>query len=225
MPQERKNALPAERGPDVSYTGKKKRIRVIRILAAVAVILALAVSIAAEAALRPKMAGLARAESLKRLSVIASEVTREAAGSGDFAYENLVKMEFDPSGRLIAVRCDTGALNVLSARLVGEVQSRLENEKAFTVRLPLGTLFGGYLFAGKGLPLRVKIVPVGGVTGEIQSRVETAGINQSRHVILLCLTFDVVAALPGRDEAIAETLSIPLCDNLFLGEVPQIYRR
>ena len=169
MEEKRSPALPERKGPEIRYTGKKKHnpLKWARILLCLAGILTAAAGLCAEISLRPKMAALARAETLRQLSLLTARATAEFAAAGEMDYRDLVKMEFDPAGRLMAVRCDTGALNALSARMVCRVEEELERQGAFSVRVPLGTLFGGFLFAGKGVPVRVRIVPVGGVTGRI----------------------------------------------------------
>ncbi len=213
--------LPAEKEPEILYTGKKKKRRLprLRIALFAAAAIAILCGIAAEFSLRPKIASLARAEVLRRLSLFTAETVAEF--SDEMRYEELVKMEFDASGRLVAARCDLARINDLAARVTRRVQERLDAAETFSVRVPFGSLFG-VLTSGKGLPVRVRIAPLGAVTGETKSRVESAGVNQSRHAVFLSLSFHVLAVLPGRDEEIRETLEIPFCENLYLGEVPGI---
>jgi len=225
MLPEKKETSVVEKGPEITYTGKRKRLFRARAILIAAAVIVIALIVAAEIALAPKICLLAETEAKSRILAFLNETVENAVQDGRIRYRDLAKMQFDTKGELTAVRCDTGALNRIAASIASELQEKLDEEGYFKVRLPLSSLWGGYLFAGHGVPVSVRIVPVGSITGEIESRAETQGINQTRHTILLKLSYRVELVLPGKDGAIEGVFAVPLCENIFLGKVPQILYR
>lgn len=65
------------------------------------------------------------------------------------------------------------------------------------IYLSMGTLSGVQLLSGRGPDLNLKVVPSGYMTSEIENRFDSAGINQTRHQIMLKMDMRVLAIIPG----------------------------
>ncbi len=211
--------------PIVTYTGKKpKRRRRFSIVPVLLIFLALLMLIVfLEKRLQPKMVALAESEAKGLITRICTETVLELGEQGEISYEKLTQMGFDRSGRLVSVNCNTAEINRIGALILSRLEQRLESENRLTIKLPLGTITGGYLFAGTGIPIPVRIVPEGAVTGEVQSELLSRGINQTCHKIGLQLQIEIIAALPGKDGQVNLDLTLPLCESIYLGEVPEVY--
>lgn len=91
------------------------------------------------------------------------------------------------------------------------------------MKLPLGTFSGISIFLGKGPNITLKLVPMGVVSTEIVSKFYNAGINNTIHRIYLRLKTQVSIVLPIKNNLIDTVSEIMLCENVIVGEVPDVY--
>ena len=99
-------------------------------------------------------------------------------------------------------------------------QVQLEQQN---IAIPLGTLLGWQLLAGRGPEVTMRAVPTGFASSEFTTRLESAGVNQT--LLMGCIDFhlEISAILPGFSST--ETVRDEVCvfQTLVVGEVPQVY--
>jgi sporulation protein YunB len=137
--------------------------------------------------------------------------------------EGFVTIYTDDAGNVTAVETDTMALSRLQASLTRAVNERLSVNRECPIRLPLGTLTGSYLLMGRGPVIEFSASPVSAVTTELCHRFESAGINQTRHSVVLELSVDGVALLPGAQSAFSVTTQVILTETVVVGVTPERY--
>ena len=89
--------------------------------------------------------------------------------------------------------------------------------------MPVGSLTGISLFSGRGFSLPVEVVAVGSAHGDFQSQFTSAGINQTRHRILLEVTVSVEILLPGETMQTEICPQVPIAETVIVGQVPDTY--
>ena len=141
----------------------------------------------------------------------------------EISYSDFVKVQTDSAQRVTAVETNSVLLSRLQAQLTKEVNERLSEREACVVRLPLGTFTGSYFLAGKGPSLSFRVIPASGVTTRLCHSFESAGINQTRHSILLELSVDGLALLPGAGKPFSVETTVVLADTVIVGVTPQVY--
>lgn len=138
---------------------------------------------------------------------------------------DLIHISYDDTGKVTAVQTDTGTLNLLAAEITDEVSRRISQLQEQSIQIPVGTLLGHQLVSGRGPRILFKIIPVGFVETKLVQRFESAGINQTRHQIILEITSNITAVLPGYSTYSSATASVTLADTVIVGVSPQSYTK
>ncbi len=139
-------------------------------------------------------------------------------------YEGLVTLERDDGSHVTALHTDVITMNSMKAVMVNELYEALNTLERNTIEIPLGSVFAPAYFAGQGPRIRVGMAGLGFAKAEFISAFTAAGINQTRHNILLEITAEVRVQLPllgHRDVTI--TSRYPVTDTVLVGTVPEHY--
>ena len=91
------------------------------------------------------------------------------------------------------------------------------------MRIPLGTLLGTDFFAGQGPAVNVGVSGLGNVKTEFISAFRDAGINQTRHQMILKVTSQIriLTSLGSVDTQVTNELAVS--DTVIVGHVPEQY--
>lgn len=173
--------------------------------------------------LRPILEAAARAK-------VSNVVTRTLDGAiSDYVaelglgYRDLIRMETDENGRITALVSDMAALNALRTRILGIAVEAVDSLDRAELAIPAGNLTGINLLSGKGMELPVEVVAVGTAHAEFESSLSDAGINQTRHQILLDVSVAVDILLPGDTLRTEVTAQVPVAETVIVGAVPDTY--
>lgn len=135
----------------------------------------------------------------------------------------LVEIHRDGEGNVTAIETDTMELNRLKAELTSAVGQRLAEIQRTRISIPLGTLLGWQLLAGRGPDVHFKVVPASFVQSDIRSTLTDAGINQTRHQIFITFTVEMTAIIPGYTTSVTVQTELCIADTMIVGQVPQFY--
>ena len=122
-----------------------------------------------------------------------------------------------------SVQTDAAAINRVKSQLTNAVSTRLAMMELEEVEIPIGTLLGWQIFAGRGPTIRFQVVPASFVESNITSTLESAGINQTQHKILMDFTVEMSAIIPGYTTSVEVNTQVSIADTLIIGAVPQFY--
>lgn len=138
-------------------------------------------------------------------------------------YEKMYQIQYGPDGAVAAVWTDSAAVNQAKASLTAAVLEQMDQLEQQNIAIPLGTLLGWQLLAGRGPEVTMRAVPTGFASSEFTTRLESAGVNQT--LLMGCIDFhlEISAILPGFSST--ETVRDEVCvfQTLVVGEVPQVY--
>ena len=154
----------------------------------------------------------------RTVSRIVEEKMREMAG-GENAF---VSFEKDESGNITAIVTDTARVNVLSAELLRAVVEA-SDAGDLNLRIPLGNLLGMSLLLGKGPGVPVRITLLTSSRVEVNNILLDAGINQTRHQLLLSVQVDADVLLPWEIRSAKIEVPVLVAENVIVGRVPQTY--
>lgn len=173
--------------------------------------------------MEPIITGMATARVANTVNRIVMEAAEEAIRSGHVAYNHLVEFEKDDSGHVVALKSDMAECNRLQAIVAEDILQRLSEVSTTTLSIPVGTLTGISLLAGRGPCIRVKMQMVGSATASFRNSFSSAGINQTRHQILLQMDVSVSILLPGFRTSTKVSNEITVAESVIVGAVPQTY--
>lgn len=191
-------------------------------------LLALALALVAAAVtllcnLRPVMTSMATARVSNTVNRIVMAAVDEAVASGQIDYSRFVTFEKDDAGHITALRSNVAEVNRMQSQIADEILERLSEISTSELRIPLGTLTGSALLAGRGPKLTVRMQAVGSAVAAFRNQFTAAGINQTRHQIFLDVDVNMSILLPGLTTSTKVSNEIAVAETVIVGTVPENY--
>lgn len=173
--------------------------------------------------LRPMLVKLATARCSNTVNRIVVAAVNDAVESGRLEYGKLVRFDKDSDGHVTALSSNMAEFNRLQTAVADDVLARLGQVSASELAVPLGTLTGSPLLAGRGPKLTVKMETVGTAAARFRDKFTAAGINQTKHQILLDVDVHVTILLPGITTYTKVSNEVSVAETVIVGSVPQTY--
>lgn len=173
-------------------------------------------------AIRPSIFSMAEARLDNMASQAMVDAMRESLGN-DIENSDLINVEKDKSGKITLITTNAVLINKLVTDATLKAQQKILDIGEQGISIPIGTLIGGQLLSGRGPSVQVKIEPVGSVTPEFRSEFEDAGINQTRHRIILILSAAMKIIIGNEVEQVNTTSQVLISDTIIVGDIPETY--
>lgn len=173
--------------------------------------------------LKPVMTSMATARVSNLVNRIVSAAVNEAVENGSIDYQNFVIFEKDETGHITALRSNVAEVNRMQGQITDEILHRLSEVATSELEIPLGTLTGSALLAGRGPSLFVRMQAVGSASAAFRNRFTAAGINQTRHQIFLDVDVYMSILLPGMKTSTKVPNEIAVAETVIVGGVPDTY--
>ena len=173
--------------------------------------------------LKPLLVNLATARVANTVNRIVVAAVDDAIISGEIDYNHLVSFEKDENGRVTALRSNMAEANRLQTAICDDILQRLSEVSTSELRIPLGTLTGAAVLAGRGPALCVRMQTVGSSSAKFRNELSTAGINQTKHQILLDVEVNMSILLPSFSTYTTVSNVITVAETVIVGNVPETY--
>lgn len=157
------------------------------------------------------------------LAVQALNQAAEALIADGVSYDSLVHVTLGEDGSVRLLQANTAGMNSLASRASLTAQARLEALQDQTVSVPLGSALGITLLAGTGPRIRVHMLPVGAVVTAYETEFTSAGINQTRHRVLLTMRAQVRLVLPTGASGVEAVTQVAVAESIIVGQVPDSF--
>ena len=175
------------------------------------------------ARLQPLMGELAVSRVSNCATKLVTAAVSDTVQSGAVDYDRLVTLEKDDSGKVTALKSNMAEFNRLQTIIDGEILDRLSEVPLSTLSVPLGTLTGITLLSGRGPSVSVQMQSVGSSTSKFENEFSSAGINQTKHRIVLNVDVRVSVLLPGIKTSTTVSNSYVIAETVIVGSVPDTY--
>ncbi len=197
----------------------KKRLKMIACgLAALLVLFILL-----DAKLRPIIKTMAINQAQFIATQAINDAITEVMQKADVSYEKLVNVDKDGEDRVRAITANIVQMNRLKAEVTTLSAQKIAGVDKCTISIPLGTLIGGDLFTGRGPRIKIKVNLSGHVVTDIENTFDAAGINQTRHQIMLDVRGSIYILIPGYNTATEVETDLCIAQTVIVGEVPGTY--
>ena len=143
--------------------------------------------------------------------------------SDEMRYEDLVNVERDETGNIVAVSANVLKINKIARDTASISQANLKNLSLNGIPVPLGALTGVEAFAGVGPRIHFRIIPVSSVSCDFSSSFESVGINQTKHTIYLNVIADISIVMPSRTERFSVLTEIMVGEFVIVGHIPDTF--
>ena len=157
------------------------------------------------------------------LSNVVDGAVNEIVDELGVKYGEMVNIEKNSDGTIAALTLNNTAINGYKAELADACSDKLSDFDKTIVPVSLGSLLGGSFLNGRGFDINVRATIYGFAVTDIISKFESAGINQTRHIIYLEVKASAYAymGLCRLEESVDET--IILVETIIVGKVPSTY--
>lgn len=209
------------RGRVVSF-GRPRRRRLGIFFISVALIISLCLW-TVQSRIRPVLSAMAES----RAKNIATEAVNDSVwfvlSENDIKYDSLVELTTEENGSVTSIKVDSVKINTLCAEIRARITDYFNNLSENQVSIPIGSLTGIDMLAGKGPSIHIAITLSGSSTTKILNDFETAGINQTRHQMILDIKTRVYVIMQSGNISTEVTNSIIVAETVIVGAVPEIY--
>ena len=175
------------------------------------------------AQMQPLIARVAVTRVSNQVNRIISAAVSDAVSMGEVEYERLISFQTDNSGRITAISSNMAEFNRLQCLIDEEILARLSEVSTSTISIPVGTLSGVALLSGRGPSLDVKMQSVGSSVSRFENEFTSAGINQTKHRVVLYVDVGVSVLLPGFRTATQVSGAYVVAETVIVGSVPESY--
>lgn len=173
--------------------------------------------------MRPVIAVLARSEAREFVIRAINDAISDEIERGSLDYSQLVTLETDSNGNVRALTTNAAMINILQTRISDNVVDNVENVIDANMGVPIGNAIGGMMMSGRGPRVPVRIPSVTNVETRFSNDFSAAGINQTRHVIMLEIVVEVTVVVPGDMQVTLVETQVPIAETVIVGSVPNIY--
>ncbi len=138
-------------------------------------------------------------------------------------YSDLVEVSYSETGRVTSVKSNTPLINRLKTDLVTVINETLKENRTDTTYLSLGTLIGIPFLQGSGPAVEMRSEPKGYANAVFVSEFTDAGINQTRHRIVMKTTVTAVSFIPLYTVETNVSTDFLIAETIIVGEIPESY--
>lgn len=154
---------------------------------------------------------------------IVSDSVDAAIAKGEFDYDRMISFEKDNEGKITAVKSNMPEFNRLQSAILEEVLNRIDQVSSHDLSIPLGSLTGSNLLAGRGPLITVRMQSIGSSRADLKNEFVSAGINQTKHQINLEVIVDIDILVPWGTESTQVITEVLIADTIVVGRVPDTY--
>ena len=203
----------------IRLTGRQKAV----IWVSIILILLLAVAAVLVVRIRPIVTRLTESRTTNRVNRIVADAVSDAVASGQVDCSSLILFEKDSSGQVTALRSNMTEFNRLQTVVLDQVLARISEVSTRELSIPIGSLTGTALLAGRGPRITVRMQSVGSSTANLRNEFTSSGINQTRHQIIMDVDVRVSVLLPGCVTSVPVSQSFSVAETVLVGAVPENY--
>lgn len=176
------------------------------------------------AQLKPIMVKLATARVSEAVLYSINSLIDDEISNGTFDYSKLVTLEKDNDGNITALVTNMALVNMLQARIAKNLLSTIRCDTVTDLKIPIGNAVGGVIFSGRGPSFTVKVLSVANINTKFTNDFSSAGINQTRHKIMLDISVDLDIFVTGT-KSVHHTVTdeVAVCETVIVGKVPNVY--
>ena len=171
--------------------------------------------------LKPIGFELAKAYGSDAVVKIINDSVSEFFEAGDVGYSDLVRLRYNNTGVVTSIEYDAAEINRIKIACTEELSKNLAKLRSSKVRVPIGSLFGDVSLSGRGPSISVRLSTKAVPNIELLSTLDSAGLNQSRHEIIMRVTVEAALYLPPDTESFTVTQDFVLAQTVIVGDVPQ----
>lgn len=197
------------------------RTHTVLIFITVLIVIFTAFALWTDKAVRPVASMQAEHFSLLTTNEVIEKAAAEYLEENSCTYSDFAAVIYDESGHSAAIEALPHNINKVQSELTLMINRELEKNSKASVKIPLGSLTGSYMLAGKGPHIRLRICPARKASVKLKSSFTSAGNNQTCHRISAEVTAEIKSSLPLYNFETTAEFEFLLAESIIVGEVPE----
>ena len=173
--------------------------------------------------IRPVVQQLANARVHNLASVAANNAINDVLARQSVQYNDLISLEKDINGEIRALQTNMAKINTLKTEVCTEVLHRVDTINRSDLSIAIGSITNSKLLAGRGPRISVRLVPVGAVDARFENVFSAAGINQTRHQIIMYITVNMSVLTMAQSVDMSVSSQMVIAETIIVGDVPNTY--
>lgn len=173
--------------------------------------------------IRPIVIEMAKAGVNSAVIQIVDSAVNTTLAEQAIAYQDMVTLQTDHSGRITALTSNSTEINRLRSEIMDDITSQVNLLDSGELGIPFGNLTPFTSLSGKGPVLPVRVLSVGTTEAAFCNVFTDAGINQTYHQIKLDVTVSLTLLIPGGTVETAVSTQINVAETVIVGQVPDAY--
>lgn len=152
-----------------------------------------------------------------------SDAIYDSLKKSGFKYDDLMSINYSSEGKVTSIITNSVNLNILARDVSTYAQNYVNEIARDGVDIAIGSFSGFSFLAGRGVKINFKLVPIGSLITSFKSKFTSAGINQTLHSLSIVVDVNIAVVLPFRSENIKFSTDLLVCENLIVGDIPEVY--
>ncbi|WP_235549567.1 sporulation protein YunB [Paenibacillus sp. Soil766] len=172
--------------------------------------------------LRPPLMNLAKV----RVKQIATQAINSAIAdhvAGGTNAEELIDWKMDKNNKITGFMLNYNEHMRITSEAIKTVQGELNNLESTADHIPLGQAMNSAILASFGPDIPIRLLPVGSVKVDINTRTQNVGINMVMFEVYVHIVAEVSVIIPFDSETEIVETEIPISYSLVVGDVPTYY--
>ncbi len=222
MPFIRRRA-PLKRPIGRRFRSPKKSTEEKAVIFIVFVVVAMCISVALVGNYLKKVSSqMALSDASDTITATINNKINEKMREGQYTYDYFVTLQKDNTGKITAISANMARINTLSSEILQEVIAAT-NSGQMNENIPLGNLLGSNLLLGRGPKIPVKITMLTSSFADFRNEIESAGINQVKHQIILEVKVQIDVMMPWEVMSTEVVSEVLIAETVLVGDVPDAY--
>ncbi len=181
--------------------------------------------ILADSRARPLLRSIAENEAKTVVNGAIGDAVAKYYKDANVSYRDLTKIIYDENKNIKSITTNTNTVNQLESRVTDLAVQEIDKRKNIPVKLSVGSIFGGELAAGRGPLLCFNVSFSSNTSSVLENEFESAGINQTKHIIRLRIITEIYISLTGKDISTSVDNTVTLAETVIVGSIPGAYVR
>ena len=210
------------KGAFIPPSRRRKRRNIL--LGIISVFLMLAVFLAvADRRIYPLMKDFAQAQAQIMANDLINSAIEEYLRENQVTYDDLIILSREADGAVTSAQANTVGMNSIKTSVQRGVRERAGLNPEIIVKIPVGNLTGSAYLSGRGPKIKVKLILDANVYAEFESVLQSAGINQTLHMINLKVKADIHIMLPLSRTTTQFETDYLVGQTVIVGRVPDAF--
>lgn len=138
-------------------------------------------------------------------------------------YDDVVDFTYDDGGNIKSLSVDIITLNTFGNQIGKNIDENIKNIESYKIQIPLTLLFGEEFTAGIGLKVPFYITMKGSSSNKFTDIFEAAGVNQTRHKIMLEIKVSMYILFGGKMTEVEYKSNICVAESIIIGATPSTF--